>query len=163
MLYFKDDKDGYYQFNDDADPDWYEHLTPCPQQVTVIPLATLKKTLLTKIDADTDAIYNAVIGERANEYNDAAAQAKAFKDMMYVGTAGNKVVSWATAKGWTNTQAADDILAQAAQWRSAEDAVRSNRLARKEAARNATTGSSLITIEGDWVTFVNYIKGVLGI
>ena len=163
MLFFKDNKDGYYQFNDDADPSWYVGLTTCPQQITIIPLPKLKVRLLLKIDADTDAIYGAVIGERANEYNDAAAQALAFKSGAYLGLAGNKVNSWATAKGWTATQATDDILAQATQWRSIEDAIRSNRLARKEAARNATLESSLITIEGDWQTFVTYIKGVLGL
>ena len=163
MLFFKDKKDGYYQFADDADPDWYADLTPCPQQIEVIPLPKLKARLLLKIDNDTDEIYGAVIGERANEYNDAAAQAQDFKKGGYAGTAGNKIASWANAKGWTATQAADDILAQAVQWRSIEDAIRSNRLARKEAARNATLESSLITIEGDWQTFVTYIKGVLGL
>ena len=100
MLFFKDSKDGYYQYADDANPDWYANLTPCPQQITVIPLPKLKTRLLLKIDADTDAIYGAVIGERANEYNDAAAQALAFKNLLYLGLAGNKVNSWATAKGW---------------------------------------------------------------
>ena len=163
MLFFKDDKDGYYQYLDDADPAWYAGLTPCPQQVMIVPLAILKKILLLKIDADTDAIYNAVVGARANEYNDALAQALEFKKLVYLGTAGNKVNSWASAKGWTATQATDDILAQAAQWRAVEDSIRSNRLARKEATRNATLESSLVTIESDWNTFVTYIKGVLGL
>ena len=163
MLFYKDAKDGYYQFADDAAPEWLANLTPCPQQIEVIPLPKLKARLLLKIDMDTDAIYGAVIGERANEYNDAAAQAQAFKGGAYLGLAGNKVASWATAKGWTATQATDDILAQAAQWRSIEDAIRSNRLARKEAARNAILASSLLTIESDWTTFVTYIKGVLGL
>ena len=163
MLYFKDNIDGYYQFNDDADPSWYAKLTPCAQQITVMPLPKLKAQLLLKIDADTDAIYGAVVGARMNEYNDAAAQALDFKKAVYIGVAGNKVNSWAGAKGWTATQATDDILAQAVQWRSVEDAIRSNRLARKEAARNATLESSLITIESDWNTFVIQIKGVLGL
>lgn len=29
MLSFKDTKDGYYQFADDAEPKMYAHLTPC--------------------------------------------------------------------------------------------------------------------------------------
>ena len=127
MLFFKDNIDGYYQYADDANPSWYANLTPCQQQITVTPLPKLKARLLLKIDADTDAIYGAVIGERANEYNDAAAQAIAFKGGAYLGLAGNKVKSWADAKGWTATQATDDILAQATQWRSIEDAIRSNR------------------------------------
>lgn len=32
MLAFKDDKDGYYQFADDAPPEWYKNLTPCELQ-----------------------------------------------------------------------------------------------------------------------------------
>ena len=32
MLFFKDNIDGYYQFNDNAPPEWYAHLTPTAQQ-----------------------------------------------------------------------------------------------------------------------------------
>lgn len=39
MLYFKDNKDGYYQFDDNAPQEWYVNLISCPQQIvaTVIP------------------------------------------------------------------------------------------------------------------------------
>ena len=33
MLYFKDSKDGYYQFDDNAPEEWYSHLTPTTQPV----------------------------------------------------------------------------------------------------------------------------------
>lgn len=32
MLFFKDDNDGYYQFDDNAPPEWYAHLTPTTQK-----------------------------------------------------------------------------------------------------------------------------------
>lgn len=32
MLFFKDSKDGYYQFEDNAPPAWYAHLTLTGQQ-----------------------------------------------------------------------------------------------------------------------------------
>lgn len=63
MLAFKDDKDGYYQFMDDADPKMYAHLTPCavrpqpdaapPSTVTMrqARLALLQSNLLEQVNA----------------------------------------------------------------------------------------------------------------
>ena len=39
MLFFKDSADGYYQFADDAPPEWYAHLTPTAQQLAPPPPA----------------------------------------------------------------------------------------------------------------------------
>lgn len=134
------------------------------QPIPLVPALVDKKVaLLLKIDIDTDAIYGAVVGNRGHEYTDAEAQAVAFKTGAGALLAGNKVQSWATAKSWSATQAADDIIAQAAAWRSAEDAIRANRLAKKEAAKSAANTTALIAIETAWDAFVVAIKSQLGL
>ena len=54
MLYFKDDKDGYYGFEDDAPAEWHAHLTPCPKQV--------------KPQSEIDAEAQALINQEARQY-----------------------------------------------------------------------------------------------
>ena len=119
-----------------------------------------RAALLKRIDADTDAIYGAVQGNRGPEYQLAEMDATAYKAAGYSGSVPASVQSWATAKGQTATWATDDILTTAAAWRGAQAAIRSNRLARKEAARVAT---DLAPIAAQWNGFVTYIKTALGI
>jgi hypothetical protein len=54
MLYFKDSGDGYYEFADDAPPEWYAHLAPTSQQLPT-PLEA-NAVRLAKIDAEILAI-----------------------------------------------------------------------------------------------------------
>ena len=171
MKLFKDTNNNVYAYELDGSQDYlipsdyisitdaeaYSMLNP-PIEFTVA-----KHSLLVKIDANTDAVYSAVIGARGNEYNDASAQALAYRTAGYTGTAGNKVESWATAKGWTNTQAADNILAQTASWRAVEDMIRANRLSLKEAAKSSVDVAGLATVESNWNSFVVTIKGKLGL
>jgi hypothetical protein len=126
-------------------------------------LASSKAALIKQIDADVDAIYRAAVGERGPEYDAAEAQATAFKAAVYAGTVPTSVQSWATAKGWTAQQAADDILAAAAQLNGARDALRAARLLRKEQARVATTAAGLDTVRVQWTSFVTSIRAALGI
>jgi hypothetical protein len=123
-------------------------------------LVSARAALLKKIDADTDAIYGAVQGNRGPEYQLAEMDAAAYKAAGYSGSVPASVQSWATAKGQTTQWAADDILTTATAWRGAQAAIRSNRLARKEAARVAT---DLTTIAAQWNGFVTYIKAALGV
>jgi hypothetical protein len=73
------------------------------------------------------------------------------------------VQSWATAKGWTATQAADDILAAAASLRGAKSAIRAARLLRKEQVKAATTGAEVSTAMAAWAAFAAAIRAQLGV
>ncbi len=115
-----------------------------------------------QIDADTDAIYGAVLGHRAEEYTLAASEAQAYKTAGYIGTVPGSVQSWATAKSWTTTQAADNILLTAAQWRGAQTLIRAARLARKEEARLADAAGIRSAMTA-WSGFVAVMRGQLGI
>lgn len=118
---------------------------------------------ISKIDADTDAIYGAVLGNRAEEYTLAATDAQAYKAAGYGGAAPSSVQSWATARCWTATQAADDILATATEWRSAQAAIRAARLDRKEQVRTATDAAGVTMAMTEWAEFVAYMRGQLGV
>lgn len=121
------------------------------------------KIAVAQIDSDTDAIYGAVLGNRAQEYLDAEVAAQVYKDAGYTGTVPDDVQCYATAKGWTAQQAADDILATAAAWRPAKSSIRANRLAAKEAVRDSLTISEVEAVLAWWVIFVVAIRTQLGI
>ena len=74
---------------------------------------------------------------RVVEYQVAESDALAFKAAGYAGPVPASVSVWATAKGWTAQQAADDILAAAQLWRQALIGLRQARLAGKEGVRQA--------------------------
>lgn len=126
-------------------------------------LAAAKTALILKIDVDTDAIYGTVMGNRASEYAEAEREAKEYKNAGYTGTVPGTVQSWANAKVWTSNQATDDIIATATAWRNAQASIRTNRLGKKEAARNAASGAALDTVAGQWNGFVAAIRTALGI
>lgn len=129
----------------------------------VLSLVDTRAQLIAKIDRDTDAIYGSVMGNRASEYAVAEEEAQQFKVAGYAGAVPDSVESWANAKSWTATQAADDIIATAAAWRTAQKSIRYNRLGAKEAARLADTVASLDAIAGQWAGFVVHIRTALGI
>lgn len=144
----------------------YEHWLAAgntPQPAPVPTLAERIKSAVLKIDQDTDAIIRDVIGERGNEYKLAEEEAKSFKAAGYPATVPASVKSWADAKGWSATQAADDILAVAAGWLNAQSSIRTNRLARKEEARKATTAVGVDTALASWATFVAQMRTSLGV
>lgn len=114
---------------------------------------------LAQIDKDVDLIYAQAIGNRGPEYTEAEAQAKAFANAGYTGEAPFYVSCWAEAKAWTNTEAADDILAQSVAWRTAAAQLRAQRLAAKEAVRN---GNGAIAVPL-WDAFVSQIRAALGL
>jgi hypothetical protein len=134
-----------------------------PQLMDTPSLATLKQALILKIDADIDAIYTVVVGNRFAEYQDAAAEAKAFKDAGYTGTAGASVAGWATVKGQTNTWAANDILATATAWKSAQAQMRGARLTHKENAKAATSATQYNAVNTSWNATLNALKAALGV
>lgn len=126
-------------------------------------LAASKLAQIAKIDADVDYIYQQVIGNRAQEYAQAEAEAKSYIQAGYTGTVPDFVQAWATAKGWTATQAADDIAATALAWRTAAKAMRANRLLSKEQARSAATEAQFSTAVAQWAGFFAAIKTQLGV
>lgn len=128
-----------------------------------IDLAAVSAALIVKIDVDVDAIYAAVIGNRSDEYNAANADATAYKAAGYNGTVPPSVQSWATAKSWTPTQAADDVLAAAARLTTLRDNIRAQRLAKKEAARVATTKTALDTIAAQWSAALAALRTAAGL
>lgn len=118
--------------------------------------------LIKQIDADTDAIYSAVIGQRGLEYAEAEASATAFKAAGYEGDAPESVQCWADVKGESAQWAADDILATAATWRSAQSAIRATRLAQKESARSAASLIALAQVRATWSEFIAMIRAQMG-
>ena len=166
-------KDSEFALQDNADGQgvfiarWsYAQAKPTQAQldaVDLFPVAEFKNAFMLKIDAGIDAIYAKVVGNRFAEYQDAATEAKAFKDTLYLGTAGTSVTSWATVKAKTNQWAADDILATATAWKGVQAQMRSVRLAHKEQARNASVYAQLAPIEASWAGTLTAIKTALGI
>lgn len=122
-----------------------------------------KTVCLLRIDADTDAIYGSVLGNRSEEYTGAATDAQDYKTAGYTGTVPAGVQSWATATGWTARQSADDILATAAQWTEAQANIRAQRLLRKVQIRAATDSVDITAAMSEWAGFVAYMRGQLGI
>lgn len=123
-------------------------------------LAAARAALICQIDADTDAIYRAVQGDRAMEYLQAEADAKSYKAAGYNGTVPDSVASWSGAKKQNDKWAADDILATATGWRQAQSSIRATRLACKEQARTAT---DLAPVAAQWNGFVVTVKSALGL
>ena len=123
-------------------------------------LTAARKSLIHQIDADTDAIYRAVQGDRAMEYLQAEADAKVYKAAGYTGTVPDSVSSWASARTQSTTWATDDILTTATSWRQAQSAIRATRLTCKEQARTAT---DLAPIAATWSGFLVTVRSALGL
>lgn len=142
-----------------TDVEW-ENRHPAPSYPT---LAQNITALVARIKAEANRIVGDTVGNLSNEYAQAKADADAFKLAGYTGTVPASVSSWATAKGWTATAACDDILLAAANWISAQAAIRSNRLARTEAAKACTTQAALDAVSAQWAGFVAAIRTSLGV
>ena len=138
---------------------WVLDLAPAP----AYDLAAARSALVVQIDRDADAIYAAVIGNRTTEYQMAEADAQAFKDAGYTGIVPASVQCWADVKVQTAQWAADDILTTASAWISAQGAIRANRLARKEDARNAADEAAVAAVVNQWTAFVATIRAQLGV
>lgn len=111
-------------------------VAPAPPTLEVV-----QATLCSTVDAAADAVYLAIGGPtpgRLAEYQQANTDANAFKAAGYAGAVPDTVSCWAQANaGWTNQQAADDIIATAAKWTAALQAIRSARLLGKAAINAA--------------------------
>lgn len=123
------------------------------------PPEQLQAEALRRIDAETDAIYADVIGNRGAEYEAAERDAQAWVDAGSTGTAPATVASWSAASGMSEAEAAADILAQAQAWRGAMQQIRGQRLGSKALVRS---GSVDLALSG-WATFVAAIRAQLGV
>lgn len=126
-------------------------------------LAAYQKSARSRIDSDVDAVYFAVIGDRTTEYQQANNDATAFKNAGYLGTVPASVQCWATAKGWTAQQAADDILTTASNWLGAQQSMRANRLARKQDVTASTTLAGVDAAVSAWSTYIAGMRANLGL
>lgn len=144
----------------------YTEPIPSKEQLEAVdlhPIAEVRSELMLKIDADIDEIYKQVVGNRLSEYQQAAAEAQAFKDVNYIGLAGSCVTAWATIKMNTPKWAADEILTAAATLRSAQSQMRFARLNHKENARKANNKAQIESVNTSWEATLSAIKAALGI
>lgn len=116
-----------------------------------------------QIDADVDALYAAVIGNRAAEYEQAEREALAYAAADFAGASPPMVQAWASAKSWTGQQAAQDIITQATAWRGAQTLIRAQRLLRKEQVRTAADDASVHAAVAAWGVALGQIKAALGV
>lgn len=107
-----------------------------PQLASYIPQIPTSEYLCSQVDTAADAARRAVAGDplRAVEYANAATEAQAFAAADYQGTVPPMVAAWAI-NGRTPQQAADSILAEAAQYNAALVQLRTVRLQAKEQIR----------------------------
>lgn len=141
---YADGTTGYRAIDSDAellDGETFADQPPSPS------LPMVKASLCVRVDAAADASYAAIGGAspgRLAEYQQAKDDATAFRAAGYTGTAPATVSCWAQAKGWTDQQACDDILATAAQWEQALVAIRTARLSGKANVNAANDEASAV-------------------
>lgn len=116
-----------------------------------------------QIDAEVDALYARVIGNRAAEYEQAEREAIAYAAADFAGAVPPMVQAWASAKGWPGQQAAQDIITQATAWRGAQTQIRAQRLLRKEQVRTAADDAAVHTAVAAWGVALGQIKAALGV
>lgn len=109
-----------------------------PILIAAPPYVPSSDMLCAQVDQAADAARRAVAGDplRAVEYDRAASEAQAFAAAGYQGEVPPMVAAWAIS-GRTPQQAADSILAEAAQYNGALVQLRTTRLQAKELIRQA--------------------------
>lgn len=137
-------------------PAWV--LPPPPDLPTATALA------ISAIDLAADDARLGIAGDplRATERQIAEAEAKAYQAAGYVGECPPSVKSWAEAKNWTATQAAESILAAATAWNAALYEIRDVRLKAKESVRNALTAEAAAAIAREAVARIAAMVENLG-
>lgn len=113
---------------------------------------------ISKTYTDVDTIYALAIGNRAEEYKQAEADARAYAASGYTGTPTAYVSGWATTKGLTNQQSADAIIARADALTAAKLSLRNQRFVSQAAMLAATTRAELDTAIAAWDAFVASTK-----
>lgn len=124
-------------------------------------LADRRSSAIAKTYADVDEVYTIAIGNRAEEYKQAEADARAYAAAGYTGTPTAYVSGWATAKGLTNQQSADAIIARADALTAAKLSLRNQRFVSQAAMSAATTRSELDAAVATWDAYVAATKAAL--
>lgn len=119
--------------------------------------------LVRRIDADVDAVYAAVLGNRQAEYAEAEREAQEYANAGYTGTVPASVASWAAASGMTAQAASDNILMTAASWRGAAQSMRAARLAHKAQAAAAADTAAMEAVRASWAATFGAIRSALGL
>lgn len=120
---------------------------------------SLKAAALASIDSAADECRMRVVGDslRVVEYQRAADEAQHLLD---TGEALPAVSAWAAAKGWTNLQAAQNILDESRSWNGVLYAIRDIRLAAKESVRVAPVEQVTSISESARLQLFSLIAGV---
>lgn len=137
-------------------------------------LAEAAAQLLVRINAavnqtyrDVDSVYDAAIGKREPEYRDAETAARAYVVAGYAGEVDQDVSDFAinnpTGQVQTNAWAADQIIARADAFRTAQKAMRSMRFASQAEMRAAETVEQLAVAATVWDGFIASTRTQLGL
>ena len=130
-------------------------------EVVLSKLEDKRASLLTQVDIDTDTLYQQTLGNKGSEYEAAEVQARAYQASDWQDSPGALITVWAQVKGWTNQQAAEDILQEANRWRAAQLAIRVARLQAKESLRNAHTKEDIDLAYATWQGFMGTVELLL--
>lgn len=122
---------------------------------------------IAKTYIDVDRVYKDAIGRRATEYQEAEDAARAFAAAGYTGEVSEYVSDYAahnvTGEAQTNQWAADQIIARADAFRTAQAAMRSQRFQRQSDMRAASTPEALAAAVAAWDGFIAALRGQLGL
>jgi hypothetical protein len=133
----------------------------------VQPLASRRVDALAKCYIDIDAVVKAAVGERAEEYKDALAEAQAFADSGYAEPAPESVVKFAqknpTMQVQTNAWAAQQVIGRAEALADARRRMRDQRFDSQYDMRAAATGADLDAAVATWAAFIASIRSQLGL
>lgn len=130
-------------------------------EVVLSKLEDKRASLLTQVDIDTDTLYQQTLGNMGSEYEATEAQARAYQASDWQDSPGALITVWAQVKGWTNQQAAEDILQEANRWRAAQLAIRAARLQAKVSLRNAHTKEDIDLAYATWQGFMGTVELLL--
>jgi hypothetical protein len=132
-----------------------------------IDLAALRTAALAKTYTDVDAVVRDAIGNRAEEYKDAAAAARAYAAAGYEGEVDEGISSYAlfnpTGEAQANQWAAEQIIARADAMDTAKRSMRSKRFEHQAAMRAASTPEELDAAVAAWDAFIVETRASLGI
>ena len=132
-----------------------------PPEVVSSKLEDKRAKMLAQVGTDTDALYQQTLGNKGSEHEATEAQARAFEAAEWQGTPGELVRVWAEIKGWTDQQAAEDILTEANRWRAAQVSIRAARLRAKETLRTASDSAGIDSAYATWLQFLAHIPSEL--
>ncbi|MDY0965432.1 hypothetical protein [Massilia sp. CFBP9026] len=117
--------------------------------------------------SDVDAVTFAAVGNRAEEYKDAEAAARAFAAAGYVGDVDVGVASYAqfnpTGQEQNLQWAADQIIQRADVFAQAKLAMRTERFAHQAAMRSAANADELGAAVSAWDAFIAATRTSLGV